>query len=113
MLGRVRLSSYAEDVLTRYRRSMLMQRMMRLLQVKMDGMLLEWDVLSLPFKIMSAMLDNKASFQGILSDQQQVDEEKKAERAEKGGVGELFSDAEGSVTSDGCSEAAPCEPVSV
>jgi hypothetical protein len=52
-LGVERLWSYARAVLTDNRRSILMQRMMQLLQVKMNGMLLQGEALSHCAKSMS------------------------------------------------------------
>jgi hypothetical protein len=53
-LGVERLWSCARALLTDNRRSILMQRMMQLLQVKMNGMLLEGEALSHCAKSMSA-----------------------------------------------------------
>jgi hypothetical protein len=60
-------------VLTNNHRSMLMQRMMQLLQVKMNKMLLEGEVLSRCAKYTSALLDNEASFESICDDLQQFE----------------------------------------
>jgi hypothetical protein len=67
-LGVERLGSYARAVLTDNRRSMLTQ----LLQVKMNGMLLEGEALSRCAKSMSAMIGNEASFESIFDDLQQL-----------------------------------------
>jgi hypothetical protein len=61
-LGVERVWSYARAVLTDNRGSILMQRMMQLLEVKMNGMLLEGEALSHCAKSISAMIDNEASF---------------------------------------------------
>jgi hypothetical protein len=76
-LGVERVLSYARAVLTDNRRSMLMQRMMQLPQVKMNGMLLEWEALSCCAKSTSAMIDNQASFESIFDDLQHFEEEEK------------------------------------
>jgi hypothetical protein len=83
-----------------------MQRMMQLLQVKMDGMLLEGEALSHCAKPMSAMIDNEASFETIFDDLQQVEEEEQAGCAEQQGAGDPVSDAEGSVAPEADAEAA-------
>jgi hypothetical protein len=105
-LGIERLWSYARAVLTDNRRSMLMQRMMQLLQVKMNGMLLEGEALIHCVKSMSAMIDNEASFKSIFDDLQQFEEEEQAGCAEQQGAGDLVSNAEGSVAPEADAEAA-------
>jgi hypothetical protein len=105
-LGVERLWSYARAVLTDNRRSILMQRMMQLLQVKMNGMLLEGEALSHCAKSMSAMIDNEASFESIFDDLQQFEEQEQAGCAEQQGTGDLVSDAEGSVGPEADAEAA-------
>jgi hypothetical protein len=80
--------------------------LMQLLQVKIDGILLEGEHLSRCAKSGSAMLDNEASFEGIFGDLQQFEEQEPAEHAEKEGTGDHLSDAEGSVASEGRIEAA-------
>jgi hypothetical protein len=79
-------------VLKENRRSMLMQRMMQLLQVKMNGMLLEGAALSRCAKSMSAVIDNEASFESTFDDLQQFDEEEQAGCAEQQGAGDLQKD---------------------
>jgi hypothetical protein len=101
-LGVERLWSYARAVLTDNRRSILMQ----LLQVKMNGMLLEGEALSHCAKSMSAMIDNEASFESIFDDLQQFEEEEQAGCAKQQGAGDLVSDAEGSVAPEADAEAA-------
>jgi hypothetical protein len=100
-LGVERLWSYARAVLTDNCRSILMQ----LLQVKMNGMLLEGEALSHCAKSMSAMIDNEASFESIFDDLQ-FEEEEQAGCAEQQGAGDLVSDAEGSVAPEADAEAA-------
>jgi hypothetical protein len=91
---------------------MLMQRMMQLLQVKMNGMLLEGEVLSRCAKSVSATRDDEASLESIFDDLHLFKEEEKAGRAKQEGAGDLLSDAEGSVASEGRTEAAmPWQPV--
>jgi hypothetical protein len=102
LLGVERLWSYARAVLKDIRRSMLMQ----LLQVKMNGMLLDGEALSRCAKSMSAMIDNEASFESIFDDLQQFDEEDQAGCAEQQGAGDLVSNAEGSVAPEANAEAA-------
>jgi hypothetical protein len=63
-LGLERLWLYARAVLTDKRGSMMMQ----LVQVKMNGMLLEGEALSRCAKLMSAMIDDEASFESIFDD---------------------------------------------
>jgi hypothetical protein len=105
-LGVERLWSYARAVLTDNRRSILMQRMMQLLQVKMNGMLLKGEALSHCAKSMSAMIDNEASFESIFDDLQQFEEEEQAGCAEQQSAGDLVRDAEGSVAPEADAEAA-------
>jgi hypothetical protein len=105
-LGVERLWSHARAVLTDNRRSILMQRIMQLLSVKMNGMLLEGEALSHCAKSMSAMIDNEASFESIFDDLQQFEEEEQAGCAEQQGAGDLVSDAEGSVAPEADAEAA-------
>jgi hypothetical protein len=102
LLGVERLWSYARAVLKDNRRSMLMQ----LLQVKMNGMLLDGEALSRCAKSMSAMIDNEASFESIFDDLQQFDEEEQAGCAEQQGAGDLVSIAEESVAPEADVEAA-------
>jgi hypothetical protein len=102
LLGVERLWSYARAVLTDNGRSILMQ----LLQVKMNGMLLEGEALSHCAKPMSAMIDNEASFESIFDDLQQFEEEEQARCAEQQGAGDLVSDAERSVAPEADAEAA-------
>jgi hypothetical protein len=99
-LGVERLWSYARAMLTDNRRSILMQ----LLQVKMNGMLLEGEALSHCAKSMSAMIDNEASFESIFDDLKQFEE--KAGCAEQQGTGDLVGDAERSVAPEADAEAA-------
>jgi hypothetical protein len=105
-LGVERLWSYARAVLTDNRRSMLMHRMMQLLQVMMNGMLLEGEALSHCAKSMSAMIDNEASFESIFDDLQQFEEEEQLEAgcAEQQGTGDLVSDAEESIAPEADAE---------
>jgi hypothetical protein len=104
-LGVERLWSYARAVLTDNHRSMLMQRMMQLLQVKMNWMLLEGEALSRCAKSMSAMIDNEASFESIFDDLQQFEEEEQAGCAEQQGAGDLVGNAEGLVAPEDDAEA--------
>jgi hypothetical protein len=106
LLGVECLWSYTRAVLKDNRRSMLMQRMIQLLQVKMNGMLLEGEALSRCAKSMSAMIDNEASFESIFDDLQQFDEEEQAGCAEQQGAGDLVSSAEGSVAPEADADAA-------
>jgi hypothetical protein len=99
-LGVERLWLYARAVLTDTRCSMMMQRMMQLVQVKMNGMLLEGKALSRCAKSMLAMIDDEASFEGIFDDLQQFEEEDQAGHAEQQGADDLLSDADGSVASE-------------
>jgi hypothetical protein len=92
---------YARVVLTDNRGSMLMQ----LLQIKMNGMLLEGEVLSRCAKYMLAMLDTEASSESIYGDLQQLEEHEQAERAEQENASDLRKDAEGSVACEAGTEA--------
>jgi hypothetical protein len=83
---------------------MLMQRMMQLLQVKMNGMLLEGEALSHCAKSMSAMIDNDASVESIFDDLHQFEEEEQAGCAEQQGTGDLGSDAEESIAPEADAE---------
>ena len=96
-LGVERLWSYARVVLTDNRRSMLTSRLMQLLQVKMNGNLLEGERLSTCAKQVAAMLDDGASFESIFDDLAQFEEEEQAERAADEGADELLSDVEAPV----------------
>jgi hypothetical protein len=68
---------------------------------KMNGLLLEVEALSRCAKSMSAMIDDAASFKSIFDILQQPEEEEQAGRAEQQRSGDLLSDAEGSVASEG------------
>jgi hypothetical protein len=57
--------------------------LMCLLQVKMNGMLLEGENLSRFPKFVSAMREDKASFEGILDDLQYFEEDEQVEGAEQ------------------------------
>jgi hypothetical protein len=81
-LGVERLRLYATAVLTDNRCSMMMQ----LVQVKMNGMLLDVEALSRCVKSMMAMIDDEASFEGTFNDLQQFEEEEQAGRAEQQGA---------------------------
>jgi hypothetical protein len=54
----------------------------------------------------SALLDDEASFEGIVDDLKELEEEEQAERAGQEGAGDLLSDAEASVPSEGRIDAA-------
>jgi hypothetical protein len=73
---------------------------MQLVQVKMNGMLLEGEAFSRYAKPMLAMIDDEASFEGIFDDLQQFEEEEQAGHAEQQGADDLLSDAERSVASE-------------
>jgi hypothetical protein len=68
-------------------------------------MLLEGEDLSRCAKSVSVTLDDEASFEGIFDDLQQFEQEGQEECAEQEGAGNLFSDAEGTVASEGRAEA--------
>jgi hypothetical protein len=80
--------------------------MMQLLQVKMNGVLLEGEALNRCAKSISAMIDNEASFDSIFDDLQQFEEEEQAGCEEQQGTGDLISNAEGSVAPEADAEAA-------
>jgi hypothetical protein len=52
------------------------------------------------------MIDDEASFESIFDDLQHFEEEEQAGRAVQQGLGDLLSDAEGSVASEAGAEAA-------
>jgi hypothetical protein len=88
-LGVERLWLYARALLTD-NCSIMMQGMMQLVQVKMNGMLLEGEALSRCAKSMSAMIDDDASFEGIFDDLQQVEETEQVGHAEQQGADDLL-----------------------
>jgi hypothetical protein len=75
---------------------MLMRRL-QLVQVKMNGVLLEGEVLSRCAKSVLAMLDYEAGFESMLDDLLQFEEEEQPVRTEQEGAGDLLSNAESSV----------------
>jgi hypothetical protein len=78
-LGVERLWLYAKAVLTDGRCSMIIQ----LVQIKMNGMLLEGEALRRCAKSTLAMIDDEASFEGIFDDLQQFEGEEQAGHAEQ------------------------------
>jgi hypothetical protein len=66
----------------------------------MSGILLEGEAFSRCAKSMSGMIDDEPSFESILDDLQQFEEEEQGGRAEQNGTGDLFSNAEKSVASE-------------
>jgi hypothetical protein len=60
--------------------------MIQLVQIKMNGMLLEREALRRCAKSMLAMIYDEASFEGIFDDLQQFEEEEQAGHAEQPGV---------------------------